>query len=122
MKTSPRILVAECMQEISSFNPLPSGYENFRVERGDEMLVHQGLNTALGGALAEFKETGLEPVLTIGARAGSRSWSATTRRWPISKGSRRSDGPISAGMHITCTCCESMPRGPARTATATPRR
>ncbi|MEO8306284.1 MAG: M81 family metallopeptidase [Betaproteobacteria bacterium] len=71
MSSSPRILVAECMQEISSFNPLPSGYENFRVERGDEMLVHQGLNTALGGALAEFGTAGLEPVLTIGARAGS---------------------------------------------------
>jgi type I restriction enzyme M protein len=32
-----RILVAECMQEISSFNPLPSGYENFRIERGDTL-------------------------------------------------------------------------------------
>jgi microcystin degradation protein MlrC len=71
MSRAPRILVAECMQEISSFNPLPSGYENFHIERGAQMLGHQGLNTGLGGALGVFRETGLEPVLTIGARAGS---------------------------------------------------
>lgn len=71
MNPSPRILVAECMQEISSFNPLPSGYENFHIERGAQMLAHQGLNTALGGALAVFQETGLEPVFSIDAVAGS---------------------------------------------------
>jgi len=26
-----KILIVECMQEISSFNPLPSGYENFDI-------------------------------------------------------------------------------------------
>ena len=30
----PRILIAECMQEISSFNPLESGYSDFRIRRG----------------------------------------------------------------------------------------
>ena len=70
MKPS-RILVAECMQEISSFNPLPSGYENFRIERGAEMRVHLGRNTALGGALDALQRAGLEPVLAMGARAGS---------------------------------------------------
>ena len=71
MKPKPRILVAECMQEISSFNPLPSGYENFHIERGAQMLAQRGLNTALGGALEVFEQTGLEPVLAIGVRAGS---------------------------------------------------
>jgi microcystin degradation protein MlrC len=66
-----RILVAECMQEISSFNPLQSGYDNFHIERGSEMLAQEGLNTSLGGAFAVFHEKGLEPVLAIGARAGS---------------------------------------------------
>ena len=66
-----RVLVAECMQEISSFNPLQSGYDNFHIERGSEMLAQEGLNTALGGAFAVFREKGLEPVLAIGARAGS---------------------------------------------------
>ena len=71
MTSKPRILLAECMQEISSFNPLPSGYENFHLERGAQMLAQRGLNTSLGGALAVFEETGMEPVLAIGARAGS---------------------------------------------------
>jgi len=37
MSTRPRVLIVECMQEISSFNPVPSQYENFRIERGEEM-------------------------------------------------------------------------------------
>ncbi|MBP6505842.1 MAG: M81 family metallopeptidase, partial [Rhodoferax sp.] len=67
----PRILVAECMQEISSFNPLQSEYSNFHIERGHAMLAQKGINTGLGGALAVFDEVGFEPVLTISARAGS---------------------------------------------------
>ena len=66
-----RILVAECMQEISSFNPLQSGFDAFHIERGEQMLGQKGLNTGLGGALAVFEETGLAPVLSIAARAGS---------------------------------------------------
>ena len=59
------------MQEISSFNPLHSGYENFHIEHGQQMLAQQGLNTGLGGALEVFRQTGMETVLTMGARAGS---------------------------------------------------
>ena len=51
----PRILIVECMQEISSFNPVPSGYENFHVERGEEIYAQRGRNTAIGGALAVFE-------------------------------------------------------------------
>ncbi len=71
MSKKPRILVAECMQEISSFNPMQSEYESFHIERGQAMLAQKGFNTGLGGALAVFDALGLEPVLTIAARAGS---------------------------------------------------
>ena len=54
-KHDARILIVECMQEISSFNPLPSGYENFHIERGEEIYAQRGLNTAIGGALAVFE-------------------------------------------------------------------
>ena len=67
----PRILIVECMQEISSFNPVPSQYENFHIERGKEMLAQEGLNTALGGALPVLRAAGMEPVFSISARAGS---------------------------------------------------
>ena len=59
------------MQEISSFNPVPSRYENFRIERGEEMLSQEGLNTALGGALPVLRAAGMEPVFATSARAGS---------------------------------------------------
>ena len=71
MTAPARILIAECMQEISSFNPLPSGYDNFHIERGEQMLAQDGLNTSMGGALAVFRAKGLQPVFTMAARAGS---------------------------------------------------
>ena len=49
-----KILIAECMQEISSFNPLPSRYEDFRIEAGAALLARRGLNTSIGGALSVF--------------------------------------------------------------------
>jgi len=67
----PRIMIVECKQEISSFNPVPSRYEDFRIEFGDEMLAQDGLNTALGGALPVLLAAGMQPVLTIAANAGS---------------------------------------------------
>ena len=33
-----RILIAECKQEVSSFNPVPSRYEDFVVTRGEAIL------------------------------------------------------------------------------------
>lgn len=66
------ILIAECMQEISSFNPLPSQYEDFKIDHGDALLARRGLNTSIGGALSVFdqrSEVGILP--TISARADS---------------------------------------------------
>ena len=71
MPNPPRILIVECMQEISSFNPVPSQYENFNITRGEEMLAQEGLNTAPGGALPVLRASGMEPVFSISARAGS---------------------------------------------------
>jgi microcystin degradation protein MlrC len=68
----PRILIAECMQEISSFNPLPSRYEDFAVRRGGEILRQRGRNTAIGGALTVFDARGdVDVVPVYSARAGS---------------------------------------------------
>src|SRR5690606_7659216 len=49
-----RILIAQCTQEVSSFNPLESEYTDFRVERGNSLSRQRGMNTHLGGALAVF--------------------------------------------------------------------
>ena len=67
----PRILLVECMQEISSFNPMPSGYGEFAVTRGEELFGQSGMNTGLGGAMGVFRDAGVELVPTYSARAGS---------------------------------------------------
>jgi microcystin degradation protein MlrC len=67
-----RVLMVECMQEISSFNPVISNFADFTVQRGEAMMVQAGSNTAIGGAVAEFDNHGdiiVQPVYS--ARAGS---------------------------------------------------
>jgi microcystin degradation protein MlrC len=67
-----RILIADCKQEISSFNPLPSHYENFLIRHGDSLHDQRGKNQELGGALAVFEaRPDIEIVPTICARSGS---------------------------------------------------
>ncbi|WP_186418109.1 M81 family metallopeptidase [Bosea sp. CS1GBMeth4] len=67
-----RILIADCKQEISSFNPLPSQYEDFLIRHGEGLYEQRGRNQELGGALAVFEaRPGVEIVPTICARAGS---------------------------------------------------
>ena len=67
-----RILIVECMQEISSFNPQPSGYENFHIRRGNALLEQRGTNQGVSGALSVFDATeDVTVVPTISARSGS---------------------------------------------------
>lgn len=67
-----RILIADCEQEISSFNPVPSSFDDYRVKRGQEMFDDRGLNTQMGGALSVFEaEPDVELVPTFSGRAPS---------------------------------------------------
>jgi microcystin degradation protein MlrC len=67
-----KILIAECMQEISSFNPVPSDYSYFHIQRGEELLRQRGLNTAIGGALSVFEcRSDVQMIPVYGARSGS---------------------------------------------------
>lgn len=51
----PRILIAECKQEVSTFNPQPSGYEDFGIRIGEELLrYHRSIRNEVGGALSVF--------------------------------------------------------------------
>jgi microcystin degradation protein MlrC len=49
-----KVLIAECFQEISSFNPEPSDFSYFRVQKGEDVLVQRHEESAIGGALAVF--------------------------------------------------------------------
>ena len=51
----PRILINECKQEISSFNPVLSTYDDFLVHHGGEMVAyHRTVRNEVGGALSVF--------------------------------------------------------------------
>ena len=66
-----RIIVAECMQETSTFNPVPFRFDDFDVSRGDAILAyHREAATEVGGALAVFAaQADVTVVPTFSARA-----------------------------------------------------
>ncbi|MCL6609177.1 MAG: M81 family metallopeptidase [Geminicoccaceae bacterium] len=67
-----KILLAECTQEVSSFNPLPSTLADFTILHGAELLGRRGTNSYLGGALAVFDAApGIELVPVTSATAPS---------------------------------------------------
>lgn len=58
-----RILIAECKQEVSSFNPVPSTIVDFEQSHGAAILdYHRGHQTEIGGALTIFED---QPDLTL---------------------------------------------------------
>lgn len=69
----PRILIAECKQEVSSFNPMPSRYEDFRIVRGPAMAeYHRHVREEVGGALSVFDaEPSVQIVPTVGASSNT---------------------------------------------------
>ena len=72
MAVRRRILVLECVQEVSTFNPVPSGADDFDVRTGEAFFAaHRGHETEVGGALAVFEEAGVTAVPGFGAWAYS---------------------------------------------------
>jgi microcystin degradation protein MlrC len=66
----PRIVVAECKQEVSTFNPVPSHYEDFRIARGSAVFeYHRGVREEIGGALSIFNTDNVELVPSYATRA-----------------------------------------------------
>jgi microcystin degradation protein MlrC len=53
-----RILIGECKQEVSSFNPVSSGYADFEVAFGEAVLARHrpGIQSELAGALPIFAQ------------------------------------------------------------------
>ncbi|MFZ1754090.1 MAG: M81 family metallopeptidase [Caldilineaceae bacterium] len=67
----PKVLIAECKQEISSFNPVPSLLTDFETLWGSAFLdYHRGLNSEVAGALAIFeKRNDIELIPAYSARS-----------------------------------------------------
>lgn len=79
----PRILIAECKQEVSTFNPHLSGYDDFSVRRGGEILrYHRAVRNEIGGALSVFeadRSVALAPAysacfITSGGTLAAAAW------------------------------------------------
>ncbi|MCF3650597.1 M81 family metallopeptidase [Synoicihabitans lomoniglobus] len=52
-----RVLVAECKQEVSTFNPNPSGYGDFNVRVGATLFDHhRGVESEVGGVMAVLED------------------------------------------------------------------
>jgi len=68
-----RVLLAECKQEVSSFNPVPSRLTDFRIVTGADLLRHhRSVREELGGAISVFEAAGgIELVPTLGASANT---------------------------------------------------
>jgi len=78
-----RILIAECKQEVSTFNPHLSGYQDFGVRMGGELLsYHRTVRNEIGGALSVFdaaQEVALVPAysaffITSGGTLAKVAW------------------------------------------------
>lgn len=78
-----RILIAECKQEVSTFNPHKSGYDDFGIRRGEELIdYHSRVRNEVGGALDIFcrnSEIELVPAysaffITSGGTLADKAW------------------------------------------------
>lgn len=78
-----RIVIAECMQETSTFNPAPFRYEDFDVSYGEEILAyHRDAATEVGGALGVFAMDGaVEVVPAYSARAITSGGTVAAADW-----------------------------------------
>ncbi|MBC8290642.1 MAG: M81 family metallopeptidase [Planctomycetes bacterium] len=64
-----RVLIAEVKQETSTFNPLPTLYDEFRIYTGEDIFTaYRGTKTELAGAFDVFDEDGgIELMPTVAA-------------------------------------------------------
>lgn len=77
-----RILIAECKQEVSSFNPALTGIADFDITRGDAVVAwHTGKRSEIGGALEVFAAAGAEVVGAYSARAITSGGHLTAGGW-----------------------------------------
>jgi len=77
-----RVLIGECKQEVSTFNPAPSGHDDFVYSAGDEIMrFHQGIDSEIGGALCVFADAGVELTGSFSARAITSNGTLAAAAW-----------------------------------------
>lgn len=77
-----RVLIGECKQEVSTFNPAASHQEDFSFSRGEELLdFHTGIRSEIGGAISVFREAGAEIEGLCSARANTSGGTLAAPDW-----------------------------------------
>ena len=77
-----RVLIAECKQEVSTFNPATTHYDDFVYSAGPEIAAyHAGVRSEIGAAVELFTAAGVEIVggfsarsITSGGTLGGADW------------------------------------------------
>ena len=98
----PRILIAECKQEVSTFNPVPSRYDDFRIVRGEAMIdYHRTVAEEISGALSVVDQASdVELVPSVGASSITSGGVLAADDWAKLSGeilaSFRAAGPVDA--------------------------
>ncbi len=99
----PRIVIAECRQEVSTFNPAVSHYKDFAVSFGNDIHAQQrGSNMELGGAFTVFDgrpdltlvATTSHRAITSGGPLAAASWDQIARDWEAGLASAAAAGTI----------------------------
>ncbi len=66
----PKILIAECRQEVSSFNPVLSHYDDFKILEGDKIFELKSARQEIAGALNVFeKRSAIQIIPTYSAHS-----------------------------------------------------
>lgn len=78
-----KLLIAECKQEVSTFNPVASRYSDFATSHGEQLLqFHRTVRNEVGGALSVFDtQQDIELVPTYGARANTSGGTLAAGDW-----------------------------------------
>lgn len=76
-----RIAILECVQEVSSFNPLPSNYDDFLITRGDELYRQRGLNMGVAGALSVLEADPSVEVVPLYSARGRTAGTLSASGW-----------------------------------------
>lgn len=77
-----RVLIAECKQEVSTFNPALTDYDDFVTAFGDAVIsAHQGIRSEVSGALSVFAGAGVESIGAYSARSITSGGTLGTAGW-----------------------------------------
>lgn len=77
-----RILIGECKQEVSTFNPAESAFSDFVIQTGQEILdFHAGLASEVGGAMSVFAASDCELIGAYSARSITSGGTLSATGW-----------------------------------------